>query len=82
MDKEKIDFLVNHACNNNFRNSNRNLEKIRNLGFEPLEKIHLFGSYSMCFVNYHGGIKKIFYKGNMEIKKETFLRKMEGYYEN
>lgn len=69
-----VEQLINNVCEHNYRNSAKNEQKIRNCGFEPLERIHLFGRYYMTLASYHGGIRKTFYKDNREVKRETVLR--------
>lgn len=66
--------LINNVCERSYRNSGKNLEKIKNCGLEDNKKYQLFDNYSIKFVAHHGGIKKVFYKGEREVKKETVLK--------
>lgn len=72
--KYTVEQLINSVCEKSYNNSAKNEQKIRNCGFEPLERIPLFGSYFMTLTAGHGGIRKTFYKGNREVKRETVLR--------
>lgn len=77
MTKNEIYSLINNVCEKGFNSSTRNAEKIRNCGFKIGERIHLFDNYSMSLFAGHGGIRKVFYKGNRMIKRSTVLCALE-----
>lgn len=74
MKKYSVMELVNNVCERSFRSSSLNLKKIENCGFENGEPIKLFGSFTMRLYASHGGIRKVFFKGSREVKKETVMK--------
>lgn len=68
--------LVNNVCeNNNFRNSQKNHQKLKNCGLEDGKKYDLGNNIWVAFSAKHGGIVKKFYWGERMIKKETAIKK-------